>query len=229
MTTLMDLSKKLFRNDKGFSEASVGSRNQGATVRHGTAQEDSADGRVTVLLDGSVSTVVLVCDVPVVKGQRVSVAYSGGTYKVVSVGKVVEIAKEAAEAAAKAVISTTDEYALSDSSTVPPTQGWSIKTPEWVPGKYIWRRVTTVYGDGTVVTGSPALMTGNPGSDGKSAYELALEGGFKGDRDEWLQSLVGKDGEDGIPGTSGKAGKTTYVHIADATSLPFPSSLTVTG
>ena len=33
--------------------------------------------------------------------------------------------------------------------------------------------------------------------DGKSAYELAVENGFKGTEQEWLASLNGKDGKDG--------------------------------
>ena len=39
---------------------------------------------------------------------------------------------------------------------------------------------------------------GAPGSNGKSAYELAVEGGYEGSVEEWLASLNGTDGEDGI-------------------------------
>ena len=35
---------------------------------------------------------------------------------------------------------------------------------------------------------------GNNGTDGKSAYELAVEKGYKGTLDEWLNSLNGTDG-----------------------------------
>ncbi len=35
---------------------------------------------------------------------------------------------------------------------------------------------------------------GNNGSDGKSAYTLAVEKGYKGTLDEWLNSLKGTDG-----------------------------------
>ena len=38
---------------------------------------------------------------------------------------------------------------------------------------------------------------GKDGEDGKSAYEIAVENGFKGTEEEWLASLEGKDGEDG--------------------------------
>ena len=33
------------------------------------------------------------------------------------------------------------------------------------------------------------------GSDGKSAYDIARDNGFDGTESEWLDSLVGKDGE----------------------------------
>ena len=174
MTTLLDLSKKIYKNDRGFAKQAVGSRSQTSDVRHGTALYDSVDGYVTVLMDGSEESVDLVCEVPVSANQRVSVASNGGTYKVVSVGQIVEIAQSASEAAAKAVISTTDEYALSDSSSTAPDKGWSTDTPNWKPGSYIWRRVTTVYGDGSVETGNPALMTGNAGADGEDATLLYI-------------------------------------------------------
>lgn len=41
------------------------------------------------------------------------------------------------------------------------------------------------------------------GEDGKSAYEIALENGFEGTEQEWLDSLHGKDGLDGAPGPKG--------------------------
>ena len=58
--------------------------------------------------------------------------------------------------------------------------------------------------------------------DGKDAYELAVENGFEGTMEEWLESLKGKDGEDGkdgpqgpqgIRGPAGKDGKATYTWI----------------
>lgn len=174
MTTLLDLSKRIYGTERGFAKESVGSRGQLADVRHGTAQAASKNGYVAVLMDGSEEPVEVVCEVPVAEGQRVTIMSRSGTYKVVSVGQVVKIAQNASEAAAKAVIATTDEYALSDSSSTAPTQGWSTDTPDWTPGSYIWRRVTTVYGDGSVETGSPALMTGNAGAAGEDATLLHI-------------------------------------------------------
>lgn len=87
-----------------------------------------------------------------------------------SIGKIAQDAQDKANAAAT---ETTDEYALSDSSSEPPSSGWSPDTPAWTPGKYIWRRVVTTHGDGATSVGAPALMTGNAGADGEDAT-LAL-------------------------------------------------------
>lgn len=45
------------------------------------------------------------------------------------------------------------------------------------------------------------------GKDGKSAYEIAKENGFVGTEKEWLQSLVGPQGEAGPQGPQGQPGK----------------------
>ena len=44
------------------------------------------------------------------------------------------------------------------------------------------------------------------GMNGKNAYELAVEEGFKGTRQEWLNSLYGEDGTNGVNGTNGVDG-----------------------
>ncbi len=43
---------------------------------------------------------------------------------------------------------------------------------------------------------------GTDGKDGKSAYQLALEAGYSGTLEQWLESLRGKDGKDGAAGSS---------------------------
>ena len=82
------------------------------------------------------------------------------------------LAKAVADAA---VTTVTDEYAVSDSSSDPPKDGWTTETPEWTEGHYIWRRTTTTYGDGITETGAPALMTGNSGEKGEDAVTLRIE------------------------------------------------------
>ena len=47
---------------------------------------------------------------------------------------------------------------------------------------------------------------GTGGEDGKSAYEIALEQGFEGTEEEWLESLKGTDGKDGQKGEKGDKG-----------------------
>ena len=61
--------------------------------------------------------------------------------------------------------------------------------------------------------------TGKDGKDGKSAYEIAVDNGFKGNETEWLNSLHGKDGKDGytpVKGVDyfdGKDGKDGYTPV----------------
>lgn len=48
------------------------------------------------------------------------------------------------------------------------------------------------------------------GARGKSAYQVAVDNGFEGTEQEWLESLVGAPGEpgkDGINGRDGRDGK----------------------
>lgn len=63
---------------------------------------------------------------------------------------------------------------------------------------------------------------------GPSAYEIALENGFTGTEQEWLDSLQGMDGENGIPGKDGVDGKPTYtwVKYADTPTTGMSNSAT---
>lgn len=49
---------------------------------------------------------------------------------------------------------------------------------------------------------------------GKSAYEVATEGGFVGSEAAWLDSLKGDQGEQGIQGIPGEVGATGSVDLA---------------
>ena len=81
-------------------------------------------------------------------------------------------AQKAENAAASAVVATRDEYAVSDSQTEAPTDGWSQETPTKASGQFVWRRTVTTYGDGSEVVGNPAVMSG---SDGESATVLRID------------------------------------------------------
>ena len=73
-----------------------------------------------------------------------------------------------------AVVNVYDEYALSNSQTEPPKDGWSTETPGIEEGKYAWRRVVTVYGDGHKEIGAPSLLTGSNGKDGEDGIVLKI-------------------------------------------------------
>lgn len=47
---------------------------------------------------------------------------------------------------------------------------------------------------------------GSQGPAGKSAYQLAVEGGFEGTQEEWLNSLKGPQGPAGKAGATGPQG-----------------------
>ncbi len=45
------------------------------------------------------------------------------------------------------------------------------------------------------------------GENGKSAYQIAVDGGFSGSKAQWLESLKGADGQDGQDGQNGTDGE----------------------
>ena len=61
--------------------------------------------------------------------------------------------------------------------------------------KKIFKKIATIAIAGTLLL-SAAACSSNP-FQGKSAYEIAVENGFTGTEQEWLNSLYGKNGEDG--------------------------------
>ncbi|OCW69862.1 NosD domain-containing protein [Limosilactobacillus reuteri] len=50
-------------------------------------------------------------------------------------------------------------------------------------------------------------QNGKDGQPGKSAYQVAVDNGFKGTEEEWLNSLKGRDGSNGASGRNGADGK----------------------
>ena len=68
---------------------------------------------------------------------------------------------------ASAVSTVTMEYALSDSTDVPPSGDWSSVAPEWIDGMYMWQRTVTYYADGSSVSYSePTCIAGATGRSG---------------------------------------------------------------
>lgn len=82
-----------------------------------------------------------------------------------------------------------------------PADGVSITNVEVDSSKHL---ICTMSDGSTVDAGEVPTAkgdTGDPGadgSDGKSAYEIAVEEGYVGTEEEWLASLKGADGEDGF-------------------------------
>ena len=52
------------------------------------------------------------------------------------------------------------------------------------------------------------ISGGGAGEPGKSAYEIAVEHGFEGDEQAWLESLKGEKGDIGPQGPKGEKGDT---------------------
>ena len=59
----------------------------------------------------------------------------------------------------------------------------------------------------------------------KSAYEIAVDNGFRGTETEWLKSLKGEPGPKGIPGPPGSDGKIQYIHVGYADNTRPPTQI----
>lgn len=65
------------------------------------------------------------------------------------------------------------EYAQNQSTTNPPTSGWSTDSPAWREGWYIWQRMVTVSG-GTSTPSNVVCISGRDGSSGTNASSIYL-------------------------------------------------------
>lgn len=70
-------------------------------------------------------------------------------------------------------------------------------------GVYYW--TITTNGNKTWLLDNDGNKLKVSGVDGKTAYDLAVEKGYKGTLDEWLESLKGSNGSDGQDGSNGKS------------------------
>lgn len=109
-------------------------------------------------------------------------------------------ASSAKDTASSAVVSVTEQYAVSASRTEVPTEGWSTETPSDTD-KYVWHRIVTTYGDGSTVVGEPALLTG---PNGENAVLLRIDSSrgtvFKNDSISTVLSAVIYNGSNRITG-----------------------------
>lgn len=109
-------------------------------------------------------------------------------------------------------------YALGDSSTEVPENGWSEIAPTWTDCKYMWQKtattngVSTTYSDATCIQGAKGQdgadgKDGAAGENGKSAYEIWLDAGNSGTEEDYLASLKGEQGIQGLQGIQGEKGE----------------------
>lgn len=87
------------------------------------------------------------------------------------------------------------QYALGDTSTTPPTTGWSETAPEWQAGKYMWQKTVTTYSDGATKESKATCIQGAKGETGASGTD-------------GKDGTNGKDGKDGVDGKDGEKGDT---------------------
>lgn len=58
------------------------------------------------------------------------------------------------------------EYYMSTSSTTPTGGTWSVSSPVWTDGLYVWQRLVYIYTDDTRVDGTPVCIQGAKGPQG---------------------------------------------------------------
>ena len=67
--------------------------------------------------------------------------------------------------------------------------------------------ITIVDADGETSATLHNGANGEKGTDGKSAYQIAVEQGYQGSESDWLSSLKGDKGEKGNTGAKGNPGQ----------------------
>ena len=73
-------------------------------------------------------------------------------------------------ATGKAVVSITEEYYYSTSSSTQSDSSWGTAVPAWVNGRYLWTRTRTVFSSGPDSLTNPVCITGQKGTDGTIYY-----------------------------------------------------------
>ncbi|MCW5954090.1 MAG: fibronectin type III domain-containing protein, partial [Propionibacteriaceae bacterium] len=81
-------------------------------------------------------------------------------------GQAVEDATLALEGVGESVATTQQEWAVSVSDTVAPTEGWSTAQPYRPAGEYLWMRTRITRVNGTTATSAAAVVSGDQGDPG---------------------------------------------------------------
>ena len=111
-----------------------------------------------------------------------------------------------------------EEFAVTNNPNTKPSEGWSTKTPDYVSDTFVWHRIITTYGDGSIVIGKPTLITGNTGKDGEDAILLRIDSSrgtvFKNNNISTVLSVAiykGKDRITNIADLHSKIGSGAYL------------------
>lgn len=89
---------------------------------------------------------------------------------------------------------------------MPETTGWNLPFPDdETPNDLMLHFQQLAEGVDAALT-SLEGTAGEPGADGASAYDVAVANGFVGTEAEWLESLVGPQGDPGPAGADGPQG-----------------------
>lgn len=155
----MDLSKTLIRNFVKEINTPPKQKNDNTQLQGTVA---IVDDNIFVELDGSQGNLTPVSEtVGVSNGDRVLVTIKNRKASII--GNFTDPSSEQS----KSVVEVVVYYALSDSETVPPTEGWSEVAPEHVEGKYMWQKTQTTYGNGSTYTSAPTNIQGADGKGGE--------------------------------------------------------------
>lgn len=124
------------------------------------------------------------------------------------------------------VASSNIMYATANSSTAPPSSGWSTTMPAVSKGQYLWTRTATAYSDGSSTTAYSLGYVALDGKDGATG-QTGLQGppgetgpqGPKGDTGS--QGVKGDTGATGPAGPTGPKGDTGATGPAGANGASY--------
>lgn len=166
MKTLMDIAKESLGSTTTTSPgAAAGIYNSGgySSIRYGTVQSISGEV-VSILLEDTNTLITTRTSTPLAIGNRVAIIKNGQNVIVYATDEIMN--------QINSKISKVDvEYALSTSTTVAPTSGWTTTAPSIPDGQYLWQRTVT-YTQGGDVTYSDAICITTDAEAGKTLTNI---------------------------------------------------------
>lgn len=126
------------------------------------------------------------------------------------------------EAFGETIKSTEEQFYQSDSPTELIGGEWVTASPEWIDGKYLWRRSKVTYGDNSsnyIPSQNGICISGNTGEQGIP--------GLQGE--QGIPGPAGPQGEQGIQGETGQNGKDAVtLHMLSSNGNLFKNSMLAT-